>query len=820
VKTIFDPMTSVLDVAANKGARLPFAGNRIPASRFDPVSARLSELFWGPNDPGDNITGLNNFKTTLSRRTEYYNISNRTDYNISDSLRVFGRYSKLHTMVDSNDPTPNKSPLYVTQGASARHALSISGDAVWTVNTSTILNFHGDYHSLVDDYDSPRDKLTDGWSNIWPSNPWYAPYQEALPPYYPRIQVGGSQFGQAATHWYQHPNGNTFNVKMAQQRGSHYFKTGFDTRRSGGISLVTQTTLFTFQNGLTANTFIAPVDTINTGHEYATFLLGTLDPNSFAIMKPIKKPRNEFYAAFFQDDIKVSNWLTLNVGLRYEFEPAWHDPDYRMSRYLDLTNPIPEFKQSPPVMPAAVLPYGPSPIYNGAWIFTDESNPGIWDAQKTVIMPRAGAAIRLGDRTSLRVGYSRFAAPTEFNFVDAPFSGFEAINFLEPVMFGFDARQTPLAVLQGVPQARFSDPFPASENPLLPPKGKAFGRYLGVGGENLVWFHQNGTRAINDRFNVSLQRQIPNQIVVDVTYFANFGHNLGFTDNVNQSDPNLSYTYKAQLSQTVTNPFFNYLTPEIVPGPSRNTRTVTIGSLLRPYPHYGGLYEINKPARLERYHSLQLKAQRAFRGGYNFTFGYVYIREKSYDLFDDIATYNDTFTWLNSTSPRHRISTAATYELPFGRGRQYMAGANRWLDGVFGGWQIVGAWYYTSGDFLSFGAMLVDGDPTISDPTPKRWFDTSKFLQQPAFTPRSNPKQYPSLTGPKYWDLQGTLSKQFRVAERYRMEFKAAGYNVTNRLNWANPATGVTSSTFGQTLRQRSPGTVGRQVELSLKVLF
>jgi type 1 fimbria pilin len=820
MKPIFDPMTTVLDTAANRASRTPFPGNRIPAARFDPVSAKMMEQLWTGNNPGDNLTGVNNLKTTLTRRTDYWNISNRTDYNLNDRWRLYGRYSKLHTMVDSTDPSPNQSPLYVTQGASARHALSVSGDAIWTVTPNTIVNFHGDYHSLVDDYDSPRDKLEDGWASIWGSNRWYAPYSESLPPYYPRIQIGGSQFGQATTHWYQHPNGNSFNVKLAQQRGAHYFKIGFDTRRSGGISLVTQTTLFTFQPALTADTFISP-NTRNNGSDYATFLLGVLDPNSFAITKPIKKPRNEFYAAFFQDDFKLNSRLTLNLGLRYEFEPAWYDADYRMSRYLDLNAPIREFQSNPPVVPAAVLPYMKSqPVYNGAWIFTDSSHPGAWEPGWTAFGPRAGIALRITDTTSLRAGYARYPAPTEFEFVDAPFSGSEALNFLEPPMLGFDARQAIAPVLQGIPQARLSDPFPSATNPLLPPKGKGYGPYLGLGGDNLVWFYQDNKRRINDRLNVSLQQQLPNQIVLDVTYFANFGHNLGYTNNLNQTDPMLNYTHKAQLAATVRNPFYNYLTAEVVPGPARNQQNVTIGSLLRPYPQYGGLYEINTPDRLERYHSLQLKAQRAFRGGYNFLFGYVYVREKSSDFFDDIATYNKTFTFLDSTAPRHRISAAGTYELPFGRGRKHLSDVNAWLDGALGGWQVVGAWYFTSGDTLSFGTMIAEGDPRISNPAPDRWFNTSVFSQQPAYTPRSNPKQYSGLNGPIFWDLQGSISKQFRISEQKRVELKVGGYNVTNRLNRANPDVGVLSSNFGRTLRQRSPGTVGRQLEVGLKILF
>ena len=114
--------------------------------------------------------------------------------------------------------------------------------------------------------------------------------------------------------------------------------------------------------------------------------------------------------------------------------------------------------------------------------------------------------------------------------------------------------------------------------------------------------------------------------------------------------------------------------------------------------------------------------------------------------------------------------------------------------------------------------MVATGDPVLPNPTPQKWFDTSKLSQLPAYTQRTNPWQYPNVKGPIYWEVQGTLSKSFRITERVQTELKAAAYNLTNRLNRADPSTTVTSATFGQTLRQNI--SVGRQLELGLKVVF
>ena len=118
----------------------------------------------------------------------------------------------------------------------------------------------------------------------------------------------------------------------------------------------------------------------------------------------------EFFAFYVQDDFKVNQRLTLNLGLRYEFETPMRDATDRLSRYLDLANPIPEFQSNPPQLPAEVTAIRKAPpVYNGAWIFADSNQRGSWNPQKTTFLPRAGLAYRINDRTALRVGYARLS---------------------------------------------------------------------------------------------------------------------------------------------------------------------------------------------------------------------------------------------------------------------------------------------------------------------------------------------------------------------------------------------------------------------------
>ena len=90
LRTIYDPITTVLNVATNTASRMPFPSNIIPGNRIDPTAKRIMQDFWGPNNPGDDLSGSNNFKASYPWPMKDANFSNKTDWNISDKLKVFG----------------------------------------------------------------------------------------------------------------------------------------------------------------------------------------------------------------------------------------------------------------------------------------------------------------------------------------------------------------------------------------------------------------------------------------------------------------------------------------------------------------------------------------------------------------------------------------------------------------------------------------------------------------------------------------------------------------------------------------------------------
>jgi hypothetical protein len=166
--------------------------------------------------------------------------------------------------------------------------------------------------------------------------------------------------------------------------------------------------------------------------------------------------------------------------------------------------------------------------------------------------------------------------------------------------------------------------------------------------------------------SLSIERQLPRQIVVDATGFLNFGHNVFHTRNLNKQDANLSTRTRPLCRQTSpilsTNTWFN-------PIPRTNTQSGDgeRPQLVESIRQYARLFEVGRPGFRERYQSVQLQAHRPFASGFNLLFGYAYIPERLDTYFNDLENYFDRPAFQESAQPRHRISTAGTYQLPFGR---------------------------------------------------------------------------------------------------------------------------------------------------------
>jgi len=804
LKPIYDPWTTQTNGAVV--TRTPYAGNVIPRSQMDPTSLRFLQDVWQPNLPGDDVTGVNNFRLTIARVYEYYNYTNRTDWNINDKLKVFGRISRFRTDVAS--PNPPGTPASST-GGSERNTLTVAGDVVWTANSTTVLDFRGSYNKPVDRFFDSEAEIPN-LSSYWPNNPgWFDSYQKALPVlYYPGLQLGGN-LGRGS-YWYSAPDFWNWQGKIAKTLGKHYVKAGGEYRRYRGNSSLPAPLQFFFPETMTSNTYVNPNGRLS-GHQWATFLIGAMGDNSRARNVPALLARNHFYGFYFQDDFKVSRNLTLNLGLRWEYDSPITDRDNRLSRTIDFANPIPEFQGAgQPQLPAAVTAIRQSPpVYNGAWQHTDA---GPYRSPLNTFLPRFGIAYRINDRTSFRAGYSRYAIQPSVDFEGG-------INLNDVVPYpGYSQDTLVLPTIQGVPGARFSDPFPNNVNPLTPPAEKRLGRYteLGSAVNTIVW-NQSLRTAYNDRFSFSLQRQIFSQILVDATYFMNFGFNQRYQKQLNNIDPRYGFEYRGAINTRVNNPFYRILTPETFPGGLRNQPQLSVNDLLRPYPQYNSITQWFAEGVHRTYHSIQLKAQRPFANGFNFLIGYNYNVSRNDEYYDGVDTFLDNLTMQDSPNARHKFNVGGIYELPFGKGRKFASNANRLADGIVGGWSVSGIYQQISGEYLRLGGVVVNGDPVIGNPTRDRWFDASKISRLPDFTRRTNPVQLPGFTGPRITSLDVTLGKAFRLTERVGFELKMESYNLPNVFNGANPVLNPDNSLVGRVTAQRNTY-FGRQFQYTGRI--
>lgn len=829
LRTIYDPWSTQTSPDGRTITRTPFPNNIIPQAQLDPVATGYTSHLWAANSPGIGPYHVNNYSVSLPIKFPYKNFSDRVDYQITDKLRVSGRISLFKTPVTSSNPTG--SDYFISDRGSNRNATSITGDVTYAMSPHTVINLRGDYHSFVDESNYASQFSVEGWSKIWPNNDFYkAAFQDpSVPVLLPRMSITGTDgntrnlnMGPGGGYWNQKPTGDSFSAKIAQQRGSHYLKAGFDTRGTRSPQgLILSNPGFGFDARPTSETYVNP-NTLLSGDGYATFLIGAIAPtngspsdwDSNGTSMPVinfLKPSTRFYGAFLNDDWKITRNLTLNLGLRYEYEQAWREDQNRSVRPLDLTVPIPEFQgANAPQIPAVVKQfYGGPTIYNGAFQFTDGSNRGQWNAGSGVWSPRIGAAYRINDKTSVRVGYGRYVTPwisgtTDFNNLSTP---------------GFTNYTGAAPLVQGVPQMHLSNPFP-STYPVIPAYQKTLGAYTQLG-DSTTYYQLDRPRQKSDRFNFSVQRQLPTGMVLDVTYYLNRSSFIFDTArNVNMVDPSIAYQYKDAVNQQVANPFYNVLPVDKFPGPLRYQQTVSISSLMKPYPQYGDLWVTDgQPGGNMRYQSLQIKLQKNFSKGYSFLLGYNYHYEEDQRYFNDVDLYKQQYSWINSPSSRQRLSIAGSWEIPFGKGRPLLSGSSRLVDALVGGWNLSPIVTWRSGRYMQFDAMSVNGDPHIDNPGPNQWFNTSVFSQLPAYTPRTNPWLYSGLMGPGMFNMDASLTKGFHITEQVRFVLRMDSFNVLNNMTWSDPDTNFYSSTFGQSTNILS-NTFGRRTQLGLRVEF
>jgi hypothetical protein len=313
-------------------------------------------------------------------------------------------------------------------------------------------------------------------------------------------------------------------------------------------------------------------------------------------------------------------------------------------------------------------------------------------------MPRLGIAYKIDDKTVLRTGYGIFF-------------GFLGQRRGDVIQTGF-AQNTPLNVTldNGLTFIEtLSNPF---QSGLLPAVGSALGPQTSLG-NTITFFNQNPLSPYMQRWELSIQRELGNKMVAEVSYIGNRGTHIETTRNINSTPNEFLSTSPVRdqdrinyLSQLVPNPFAG-LMPATASSTFRSS-TIARERLLRPFPQFDQVNTTTNEG-YSWYHALQMRIDRRFSGGYTLGASYTYSKFMEATEFLNGAD-PDPSEVISPDDRPHRLTISGIYELPFGKGKRLLTDAHPIISKIVSGWQISGVYTYQSGPPLgNWGNLIYNG---------------------------------------------------------------------------------------------------------------
>jgi hypothetical protein len=827
--TIFDPGT--VSCVSNCGTgtavyeRTAFAGNIIPRNRFDPVASNMIQYWPAPNAlPTNQFTFANNYFASGKSPSRDDRFDARVDHNISDSFRLWARGSRSS---GPNTPFNGFGNIGTSSGSGPGYSANYNAalNAIYTFNPTTILNFSYGLARKV----SHRDPFS---QNIDLRALGFAPDVVAAAAEqnleFPRTDVGGnngvSSLGQATfTTLRIQAYGHDARWDLTKVYSRHTVKGGYEFRKlymnfrqhgapSGSYS---------FNNNWTQRQVGAAASTTQ-GAGMASFLLGMLGGGSLEHTFAIASA-SSYHGLYVQDDWRVTQKLTLNIGLRWDVDVPRTERYNRLSYFdIDARSPIAGRVAAFPSLVGAMRFVTPE---NRRQTPTDANNWG----------PRFGFAYQINSKTVFRGAYSILYSPSVLQASGTSgSSGTEGFTGSTNVTTSLDGGVTPTAILR--------NPYPLGFN--RPPGaagGEATNLGLGIGAS----FFNNYVNPIVQQWNGTLQRDFGAGFLVELGYLANKGNHLidGESNMTYNQLPASFFALGNQLLGTnqVDNPFFGIIT---TPTSSFLQPRIAYSQLLRPYPQYTSVNAFRKPQANSIYHAFTLGVTKRYSHGLNLQFSYT-----NGKLIDDAS---QTVTFLGAAGTKQdfycrscersisaqdisqRLVISANYELPVGRGRQFLASMPAALNFVLGGWQVNGiATFQTSiplqigngGNNTNLGSpgQRPNNNGTSAKKTGPiadridSYFDQSVFSQAGNFTFGNTSRTSPDLRGPGTRAFDGSIFKQFRITESAFAEFRMEAFNFFNHPIWNGPGTTVNQPGSFGVITSKSGN---REMQLALRLQF
>lgn len=783
---IYDPNSTVPEPARpGQFTRTTFPGNRIPQSRFEPITQNVLKLIPLPNR--DSV--VQNFVQNNSRRNDTDKFFLRLDHNVGAKHRFF-----FTVGVQGNEQfTPGINVAFPGEGTNGQQG-SIGTDSLYGVLSDTVTfrpNLIGQFRLSSTRRVISTNPRSEGYDFTQLGFP-QSLKDRAKSLLFPRFNITDSvSLGpDRASYFTDAEDNRDAQAHITYILGSHSLKVGgnftfqtfnvFRPERPSGVYDFSRT--FTQGPNPAASSATA-------GHGVATFLLGIPTGGQFSD-DPSLAASQKFYAWYMQDDWKVRRNLTLNLGLRWEYQTPWSDRFDQLGFFdPDFTDPLTKQK--------------------GLLRFTGRDGNSRYqsDPDRNNFSPRLGLAWSFAKNMVIRTGYALSYFPGSGG-VGAGASDLGS---------GFLA-QTPV----------FLGPPPAAPN--TPPAGATIGRafqagffnapFDGVGGSIGTAFREWVT-PFNHTWNFNLQRTLGSNMLVEVAYVGSRGQRIWINRSRNAASPEY-LSLGAGLDALVDNPYFG-----VIQSGALSVRQVRRSQLLLPFSHYTGVNRFRDSVGDSVYHAMTVRVDKQF--SYGLSFQAAFTAGKQIDNVQERFGGRSTFVDPNNLGLSRSIGEFDRsrylvlnyiYDLPLPK--QGLAGK------IIGRWQVSGITTFATGV-----PMVITGpnntrlpgvsatavrtkDPVVSDPTIDRWFDTTAFAPAPTYSMGNDSRTQPRLRTPgiNSWDVSLSRSQRFR--ERVNLQFRAEFYDAFNNPQFNAPNGSVVSTNFGQITSAGG----ARQIQLGLRLSY
>jgi Carboxypeptidase regulatory-like domain/TonB dependent receptor-like, beta-barrel len=799
---IYDPSTATIDSSGRRVLNV-FPNNAIPTNRFDPVAVKILSMFPKPNIAD---TLVNNFSAGGAFWKLQQIPSIKIDHNFSEKAKISGYFSLENTNKSNGvDGLPEPISQVRLQDIHSK-TFRVNYD---TSLTPTLLLHLG---AGVQRYYNP--------DTVPPESGDYDNKQlgnlNAPGTGFPRFgggSLGGNTYGGMTLAVGPGNRGLYLDVKptgvaqLTWVHGNHTYKTGGEWKIDTftNISYIGLSPAYGFSSSQTSQPLYGQTLPSGTGigYNFASFLLGAYDSASIGdTVNP--QYRRSAWGFFVQDTWKINRKLTLDYGLRYDLQTPMRELWNRTSTFnRNIPNPNANGRLG------GVLYQGPGP---------GRCDCHLVSTYPYAIAPRIGIAYQIAPQTVLRAGWGlSFASVSAFNYIGGGNSqgmGFNTINFTSPG--------------NGVAAGQISQPLAWDQSALY---GASYNPGLlvtpGAAVQNApATVDPNGGRPPRiNQWNVSLQREVTKDLVLEASYLGNRGAWLQSGGNLisyNAINPSVyqklglditNATTRTLLTSSITSPL------AVAAGftkPYANfPDTGTVIQSLRPFPQYNGIGSLWAPLGASWYNALQTKLTKRSSHGLTMTAAYAF--SKTLDSFSGAGDIfnRSTFKSLSPNDRPHLLSFSIDYTVPaYGFIRK-----NRVARTLLAGWTIGSISQYASGPLLgapgsnnSLGTYLPGQGtrqfrvPGVSlylkdlncgciDPTQETVLNPAAWVDQPAGVYGTGSAYYSDFRGQRRPVESMSLGKRFPIRERMSFSIRAEFFNPFNRMEVvSDPSTGSPSN--------------------------